>query len=161
VGEVTDYMPVGAARHNGYHRIIRRVSVVRGSLSFRMECQPAFNFAREPHRTEISSSGVCFPSSNLHLRLATQIPHQPFRNGVGEEFTLNEGETTVFVLREVSEDSGCGLAIDVAEEMDLFRKTVFYWRDWLSRSTYTGRWREMVERSALAMKLLTYEPTGA
>ena len=45
--------------------------------------------------------------------------------------------------------------------MELFRKTVHYWRDWLSRSTYTGRWREMVERSALAMKLLTFEPSGA
>ena len=45
--------------------------------------------------------------------------------------------------------------------MELFRKTVLYWREWLSHSTYTGRWREMVERSALVMKLLTFEPTGA
>ena len=63
VGEVTDYMPVGAAReHDDFHRLIRRVSVVRGSLNFRVECQPAFNFAREPHRTEIVSGGVCFRS---------------------------------------------------------------------------------------------------
>ena len=40
-------------------------------------------------------------------------------------------------------------------------QTVDYWRHWLSRCTYTGRWREMVHRSALVLKLLTYEPTGA
>ena len=74
---------------------------------------------------------------------------------------MNEGETAVFVLRQISEGFGCGLAINEREEMELFRKTVHYWRDWLSHSTYTGRWREMVERSALAMKLLTFEPTGA
>ena len=162
VGEVTDYMPVGAARErDGYHGIIRRVSVVRGSLSFRVECQPAFDFVREPHRMDILAGGVCFRTPDLQLGLATRIPLHPYENGVRAEFTLNEGETTVFVLREISEDSGCGLAIHEQEEMALFRHTVHYWRDWLSRSTYTGRWREMVERSALVMKLLTFEPTGA
>ena len=39
--------------------------------------------------------------------------------------------------------------------------TAAYWKDWLGRSTYTGRWREMVTRSAMTLKLLTYEPTGA
>jgi GH15 family glucan-1,4-alpha-glucosidase len=43
----------------------------------------------------------------------------------------------------------------------LFEETVSYWRRWLGRSRYTGRWREMVHRSALTLKLLTYEPTGA
>jgi GH15 family glucan-1,4-alpha-glucosidase len=162
VGEVTDYMPVGAARdRNGYHRIIRRVSVVRGSLKFQVECQPAFNFARDPHCTDISASGVCFRTPNLQLGLATQVPLDAFENGIRAEFTLKEGEATVFVLRETTQDDGCGLVTDEREEMDLFRNTVHYWRDWLSRSTYTGRWREMVERSALAMKLLSFEPTGA
>ena len=39
--------------------------------------------------------------------------------------------------------------------------TTAFWRDWLSKSTYTGRWREMVSRSAMTLKLLTYNPTGA
>jgi len=43
----------------------------------------------------------------------------------------------------------------VGEAEDLFRDTVAYWRRWLSKSTYTGRWREMVHRSALTLKLLT------
>lgn len=49
----------------------------------------------------------------------------------------------------------------VAEAEELFEATVRYWRRWLSRSRYRGRWREMVHRSALTLKLLTYAPTGA
>ncbi len=44
---------------------------------------------------------------------------------------------------------------------DLFDRTVAFWRGWIAQSTYRGRWREMVERSALTLKLLTHEPSGA
>src|SRR5204863_6859037 len=93
VGEVTDYMPVGDARErDDFHRLIRRVRAVLGSLTFRMECQPAFNFARDPHGTDIVSDGACFRSKNLHFGFAAKIPLQPFEDGVRAEFTLKEGE---------------------------------------------------------------------
>ncbi len=162
VGEVTDYMPVGAGRdRNGYHAIIRRVSVVRGSLNFRVDCQPAFNYARERHDTDLTHGGACFRSSDLQLGLATKLPLQRYENGVWADFTLKEGEATVLVLRKIPEDAGCGLCIDEHEEANMFQMTVDYWRCWLSQSNYSGRWREMMERSALALKLLTFEPTGA
>jgi GH15 family glucan-1,4-alpha-glucosidase len=162
VGEVTDYMPVGAGRdQHGYHEIIRRVSVVRGSLNFRVDCQPAFNYARDRHHTDLTDAGACFRASELQLGLATKLPLQLYENGVRAEFTLKEGEATVFVLREIPKSAGCGLCIDEHEEANMFKMTVEYWRRWLSQSNYTGRWREMVERSALALKLLTFEPTGA
>jgi GH15 family glucan-1,4-alpha-glucosidase len=47
------------------------------------------------------------------------------------------------------------------EAQQLFEATVDYWRRWLSQCVYKGKWRETVERSALVLKLLTYEPTGA
>lgn len=162
VAELTDYMPVGAARScNGQHQIIRRVSVVRGHLRFRMKCQPAFNYARDPHTTEVTAAGVCFHTQGLSLGLATKVRLEQRDNGVGAEFVLGEGQTVVFVLREIPKDAGCGLALDEQEELELFAKTVDYWRDWLSSCSYKGRWREMVERSALALKLLTFEPSGA
>ena len=74
VGEVTDYMPVGAAPgQHGYHQIIRRVSVVRGSLNFRLECRPAFNYARQPHQTDLTDTGACFRTPELHLALTTKL----------------------------------------------------------------------------------------
>src|SRR5262249_16618763 len=44
---------------------------------------------------------------------------------------------------------------------ELFEETIRFWRTWLSKCTYKGRWREIVHRSALALKLLTFDPTGA
>jgi len=154
VGEVTDYMPVGAAREDdGYHRLIRRVSVVRGSLTFRVECQPAFNYALDPHRTDIVPGGACFRTPDLQLGLATQVPLDPYENGIRAEFTLNEGRRPYSSCAKFLRIPDAVWPSMRARKMNLFRHTVHYWRNWLSRSTYTGRWREMVERSALAMKL--------
>jgi pentatricopeptide repeat protein len=162
VGEVTDYMPMGAPEDgDGYHRLIRRVKVVRGTMTFRVECSPAFDYARDPHETETTTGGACFRSSKLSLGLATSVPLRKHGDGAVAEFTLRGAKTATFVLREVEPGGGCGASVSEAEEDELFRHTVDYWRRWLSKSTYTGRWREMVQRSALALKLLTYAPTGA
>ena len=162
VGEVTDYMPVGAARGtNEHHQIVRRVTVVRGSMKFQLDCQPAFNYARDKHETEVNEAGACFRSSNLSLGLASRIPLKRNAHGVSAEFTLNEGQTAVFVLRDIQQGAGCGVILDEDKELELFKNTIAYWRSWLSQCTYKGRWREIVERSALALKLLTFEPSGA
>ena len=162
VGEVVDYMPVGTnASGHGYHQVIRRARVVRGEMSFRMECFPAFDYAREEHETEIDAGGACFHSSQLGLGLSTRIALELEGKGAVAEFTLREEQTAVFVLQEVEAGAGCGASPSEQEEEERFGQTVEYWRRWLSKCTYTGRWREMLHRSALALKLLTYQPTGA
>jgi len=65
------------------------------------------------------------------------------------------------VLQETDSDGGCSLPLRHHEAIQLFDDTVAYWRRWIGKCTYQGRWRETVERSALTLKLLTYEPTGA
>jgi pentatricopeptide repeat protein len=162
VGEVTDYMPIGIQEDGqGHHQLVRRVTVVRGEMPFRMECDPAFDYARQKHEVEISDDGACFSSPQLSLGLATRVPLQRQGDGVTAEFTLEEGESAVFVLRKVEPQSGCGASFSEREEETLFKETVDYWRRWLSKCTYAGRWREMVHRSALTLKLLTFAPTGA
>ncbi len=161
VGEVTDYMPVGARKKNSGHRLVRRVTVVRGSMKFRMECRPAFNYARDPHELSILPEGACFQSPSLSLGLATHLPLQKDGNAAVAEFTLNEGQRVTLVLRDLEAGAGCGLVLSETESVVLFKRTVNYWRHWISQSTYRGRWREVVNRSSLVLKLLTYEPTGA
>jgi GH15 family glucan-1,4-alpha-glucosidase len=162
VGEVIDYMPVGVPENgHGYHRLVRRVRVVRGELSFRVECSPAFDYARGEHETEVTGEGACFHAPGLSLGLATRIPLEENAGSAVAEFSLDEGEAEVFVLREIEAGGGCGLSLSEKEEDRLFKQTVEYWRRWLSKCTYAGRWREVVQRSALALKLLTFEPTGA
>ena len=161
--ELTDFMPVGqAVGDDGRRRqIIRRITAIRGSLTFRMVCRPAFNYARDPHQTTITDGGATFVSPSLTLGLASTVPLEDHGGEVVSEFTLSQGDSAVFVLRHVSPELGCGYAISPDEAEDLFRSTVAYWRGWIGKCRYTGRWREVVHRSALALKLLTYEPTGA
>ncbi|MBA3704066.1 MAG: glycoside hydrolase family 15 protein, partial [Rubrobacteraceae bacterium] len=162
VGEITDYMPIGASESGQErHRIIRRVEVVRGTMTFRMECIPAFDYAREEHETRIVPGGAAFDTPELSLGLASFYPLQQWGNGALTEFTLQEEQSTVFVLREIEAGEGCGVYFSRGDEEEIFMQTVEYWRRWLSKCTYTGRWREMVRRSALTLKLLTFEPTGA
>ncbi len=161
--ELTDFMPVSQPPGDKprRHQLIRRLTVQRGTVTFRIECRPAFNYARDKHETHFIDGGARFHSPDLDLGLATRTPLQLEGNGAVAEFTLGEGETTVFVLRELESNIGCGDCLSVEDAETCFRDTVQYWRDWLSQCRYTGRWRETVYRSALALKLLTFEPTGA
>ena len=162
VGEVIDYMPVDDPEDGHWrHQLIRRVRVVRGEVTFRMECSPAFDYAREEHETNLVAGGACFRSSRLSLGLATHVPLEQRGSGVVAEFTLREEQRAVFELQEIEAGYGFDVSLWEQEEEMLFERTVEYWRRWLLKCAYKGRWREMVYRSALALKLLTYEPTGA
>ena len=160
VGEVIDFMPVGAERP--FDGIIRQVKVMRGTMKFRMECRPAFNYARDAHSTEIVEGGVSFHSKDLSLALNAKIPLAPLFDGVASEFTLEEGQNTAFVLRGfVPDGKDANMALGEPDCDRLFTETIDFWRRWIAKCTYRGRWREMVHRSALVLKLLSYEPTGA
>jgi GH15 family glucan-1,4-alpha-glucosidase len=153
VGELHDFMPIG-----GEQRLIRRVGCVRGSMRFRLECEPRFNYGRDRHATAISPTGACFRSPALVLALGTSVLLRQTVAGVIAEFELSAGENATFVLEE--RDDAPERLCD-ADAQRLLAETVAYWQEWISQSLYTGRWREIVDRSALALKLLTYAPTGA
>jgi GH15 family glucan-1,4-alpha-glucosidase len=162
VAEVIDFMPVGIhqARHE-HSKLLRRVSVVRGSMPFRMECFPAFNYARDDHEVILNESGAALLSPGLSLQFSTTVPLQKIGEGLISEFTLQEDQTATFAIGEISANRHDYHPFTERESDELFQDTVAFWRRWIAKSTYQGRWREMVERSALLLKLLTYEPTGA
>lgn len=162
VGEIVDFMPVGLGeQQRGYHWLVRQVRGIRSSMKFHLECYPAFNYARDSHQTMITDSGAFFQSPTLSLGLITDIPLNKNERGVYTEFTLDADRSAVFVLRHLESEFDCGPSCHQQEAQQLFEATVDYWRRWLSQCVYKGKWRETVERSALVLKLLTYEPTGA
>lgn len=162
VAEIQDFMPVGLPPESPWqHQLIRRVRVTQGRMEFRIRCLPAFNYARTSHQTVITTRGAGFHTPELSLGLATDIPLTMDDGGVCSAFKLEEGRTAVFMLSPIGSRDDCGPFPSSVEADELFDQTVTYWRRWLSRCTYTGRWREMVYRSALCLKLLTFEPTGA
>jgi GH15 family glucan-1,4-alpha-glucosidase len=158
--ELIDFMAVDENRDER-RRLIRRVTALRGRVEIRMECRPGFNFARDPHQTAIVPTGAEFHTETLHVGLATTTPLQVDGNGVVAEFALSPGDSAVFVLHELVAGESCGQHLSEGGAEAAFRETVTFWRAWISQCTYRGRWREIVNRSALALKLLTYEPTGA
>ena len=163
VVEVIDYMPVGLRPGEpGYRQLVRRVEAVRGTVPVRVECFPAFNYARDAHTVEATKEGAVFRSAQMSLELTSRVPLKvdASRGGVEASLSLRTGERVTFVLRPL-DDKNFGPRLDTPAEEATFRATLDYWHRWLSHCTYRGRWREAVHRSALTLKLLTYEPTGA
>jgi GH15 family glucan-1,4-alpha-glucosidase len=162
VGEVTDYMPTSGRRDaHAHHRLVRRVKGIRGTARFRMECFPAFNYARDGHTTYMSEPGAVFSSTGLKLGLRSTIPLLETDTGVTAEFELEEGDSVEFILAELRCECLDPLCVSDEDPDELLSNTVDYWHDWIGKCTYTGRWREQVRRAALALKLLTFAPTGA
>jgi GH15 family glucan-1,4-alpha-glucosidase len=74
---------------------------------------------------------------------------------------MEQGDTIIFTLSQIDAGDDPPRPLAPQEEDKLAQHTIHFWREWLSQCTYEGRWREIVYRSALVMKLLTYKPTGA
>lgn len=161
VGEVQDFMPVvDDPVEERRHRLIRRVLCVRGSVPFRTRVAPRFGYGAQPHTVRLTGDIAVFDSPGLSLALSATVPLEADETDVRADFKLNEGDSAVFALDRVGGDVAPGRC-ECGEAERQFTATVAYWRRWLSSSRYRGRWREMVHRSALTLKLLTYEPTGA
>lgn len=164
VGEVIDFMPVQNDREmpseSVMHEIVRIARAVRGGVRFRLECAPAFNYARTPHTAQLVEGGVLFQADADRMVLLGPGPWEIQEGKAIAQFTLQPGETAEFALRYVvqSDDPGMTAPIDGAR---LMKEALAFWRKWLSNCKYEGRWRETVLRSALTLKLLTHLPTGA
>jgi len=163
VAEVSDFMPVEDAGQA--HNLVRRAKTVRGELRFRMRCDPRFDYARSSHTAELrSDTEVLFVgpagAEELALRLRSSVPMRLDQGAATAEFTLGADESAWFVLEVVLPQQSSPSA-QPDYESDAFKRTVNFWRRWVARSTYGGRWREMVNRSALTLKLLTSRAHGS
>ena len=129
-------------------------------MPFRARVAPRFGYGMEPHVLTGVEAGVVFTASSLAIALTATVPVEHDDRDVTAEFKLAEGESAVFAMDEVG--SGAEpIACSGEKAQELLAATVGFWRSWLSTSRYRGRWREVVHRSALTLKLLTYAPTGA
>jgi GH15 family glucan-1,4-alpha-glucosidase len=162
VGEIQDFMPIDrdAGAASDHHRLIRRVMCVRGTMTFRAEIAPRFGYGAEPHDASRVDGGVHFESASLGIALTSSVPLDCDGIDASAQFTLNEGDKAVFALDRLN-GGPAPLSCEPETAEKQFNETVAYWRKWISQSSYRGRWREMVHRSALTLKLLTYAPTGA
>ena len=159
--EITDFMPMDDAAGRDRCRLFRHVQAVRGSVSLRLECQPAFNYGRDSHQIRLSRQGAVFASPSLSLALSTSLLLDRVGNGLVADFTLAEGEARSFLLQIPTPGGQAVPPMANGEAEAALTDTLSYWQKWISKSNYRGRWREMVNRSALTLELMVYEPTGA
>src|SRR5215218_1988435 len=162
VGEVLDFMPVeDPHRATDRHRLVRVVRCVRGQIRFELECAPRFDYGRQAHELEFTEHGAVFHTPTMALTLHGGGARALQRDGddVRGELTLRAGQAGGVMLESAAD--GPPRTMTPEELLGLFTSTARFWRGWLAGSTYRGRWREMVARSAIALKLMTYAPTGA
>ncbi|MCU1547453.1 MAG: glucoamylase, partial [Arthrobacter sp.] len=168
VGELVDFMPTTGKSPSGGHRLVRMLKCVRGRISFGIEVAPRFDYGRQTHHLSVSDDGAVFDAGETRLalsRICEEGDEQPSRHDATAEgdlhlsLSLEEGQ-----MRGVVLETGPDVAPRMMRPADAQRladATAHFWQNWLSQSTYAGRWREVLERSAITLKLLTYAPTGA
>ncbi|EJU03813.1 Six-hairpin glycosidase [Dacryopinax primogenitus] len=220
VAEVVDWLPrpVDGSPARLFW-MCRKVTAIRGTVPIRVECAPAFNYARDAHTAEVvhddnvisdTQDKVVFFSQSMKMDLRYVVDASEscgavpsvsfdlvtFKEHLGPaavcDIKLEDGQSITFIFRilpssvgeqnttpGVSPSTATRVArtnfissaskprvtddpLLTAEFTDrLLMETTKFWQTWIGKSTYRGSWREAVQRSALALKMLIYEPTGA
>ncbi|MET9470199.1 glycoside hydrolase family 15 protein [Streptomyces sp. NPDC006544] len=163
VGEVVDFMPV-PEEHTATdrHQVVRYVRVVRGTVRFTLECRPRFDYGRAPHELVMDGSTARFegPGVTADLQAMDAVALEPDGQDVRAAFTLDAGEHTAVLLTVRDAGSEAPPDLETGDEVRQFADVHRFWHGWTGRCRYRGRWQQMVNRSAITLKLLTYAPTG-
>jgi GH15 family glucan-1,4-alpha-glucosidase len=161
VAEISDFMDV--AEPNGSTVLVRRAKTVHGRIQFRMACAPRFDYGRAGHRVERRSDRELLftpEGDGPAFILRSDVPVAIENGDATASFWLEHNESAAFVLAAAqSSQQPAWMAPDYVSSS--FKRTNDYWRQWIGRSTYRGRWRESVNRSALTLKLLTSAKHGS
>jgi GH15 family glucan-1,4-alpha-glucosidase len=143
------------------HMLVRTVQCVHGTIEVEAICEPAFNYAMEGATWKlVDQDGLTadVTGAGETLRLLGDIPIEIDGNVARGRRTLQTGERAFLCLSWREELSGPS---DVADAVRRVDETVNLWRRWLERGTFADHpWRWTLQRSALVLKGLTYEPTG-
>lgn len=161
VAEISDFMPITSLGHA--HAIVRRAKAIRADIRFRMICEPRFDYGRASHRIQKKKREIIFISQGADktvLRLRSEVPLRMVNGAAIAEFTLRAGQSAAFILED-AQQGGESPSAGPAYVSESFKQTMNFWQRWIQRSHYRGRWREMVNRSALTLKLLTSARYGS
>ena len=148
------------ADDDAHHMLVRTVLCMEGSVDMELLCQPDFDYGRtpaewslqDPHTADASGAGVT-------VRLRSSIPLGAEAEAAQARHTLQKGEQAFCSLSWAEELAS---PEDIDEANARMSETVNYWRSWISKARMPDhRFREAIQRSALAIKGLTYMPTGA
>ena len=162
VSEVVDCMPI--SDNHRHESIVRRAQSVRGENSFSLCCAPRFNYGRSDHQVEKREDSVIFISKGPDqqaFRLVIDVPYEIRDGAIFAEFKLQAGESKIFVFEEINYEIKYSSLDRHNLSQETIEETEVFWKNWVRGSAYKGRWREMVDRSALMLKLMTSARYGS
>jgi len=161
VAEVVDFMPVTGRATDSPHVLMRLVRVVSGRVRLAVQCAPRFDYAQAEHKLMCEGNAAVFHSANRTLRLDSDVDLEADGDDVSVTLDLAAGATAWFALVGGVEGDPAPRRVSADETDGRYRSTMDFWHHWVASGSYRGRWREMVTRSAITLKLLTYNPSGA
>ena len=165
---LTDCMPVepAATPHRRgedartTHDLLRLLEGVSGPVDVEIACRPTFRFAAGETDLLIEGTTCVASLGRDRLRLDSPWPWRLEAGGIAVARGQVDAGQRLWLAVTYSEGDPAD-ARGPADLEEALARTVSYWREWSGQSTYSGRYAAAVRRSALALKLLTYEPTGA
>ncbi|MER7770863.1 glycoside hydrolase family 15 protein [Kitasatospora sp. NPDC096140] len=162
VGEVVDWMPPDRTqRPTDRHTLVRLVRAVRGRVRFTLECRPRFDYGRAAHELRLGPEGASFRAPGIAAHLQSTFPLVRDGDDVRGEVVLDAGGSAGAQLTVCGPDGEAPAPLDLGALHEQMWEVGEFWQNWVRTSHYRGRWPDMVNRSAITLKLLTYSPTGA
>src|SRR5580692_2174787 len=143
------------------HLLVRVALCLEGEVEVELTCEPVFDYGRTPAQWTVTEDCCQADASGagLTIRLHTDMALGVEGDWVRARHTLKQGEQIYCALSWAAHLEG---PADVDDANARLATTGRYWREWLGRARMPDhRWREPIQRSALAIKGLTYMPTGA
>jgi GH15 family glucan-1,4-alpha-glucosidase len=161
IGEIMDFMPVQEL-HRG-NELIRRVTTIKGNITYRLTCAPRFNYGASDHKTKKNSPHeIVFSCKDIDMQiiLKSNLDMHINKKDCVLDFTLGAGESADFMLLHQGKflPEKKNLQEYVSQSLT---STINYWKNWSELSTYSGRWMDIVNRSALVLKMLTSAKYGS
>lgn len=151
---VVDFMPMREKSTD----VVRIVEGREGAVPMRSELIIRFDYGSIVPWVRRTDRGIFAIAGPDSLYLQADLPVHGEGLSTVSNFVIHSGERRAFVLRWVhSADREPRHPLDTDEAL---AETEKYWRDWSSRATYRGQWRDDVVRSLITLKALTYAPTG-
>ena len=153
VFRVIDFMPTSRRCD-----VVRIIEGVEGEVPLEMLLDVRFGYGAHTPFIEKTGDGVSFLSGPNALILRTPMALEQSSKRVSAYFHVKKGDRIPMQLTWFVSHEEPPAAVDVEQSLST---TEQYWREWVGRCTYQGRWRDAVVRSLVTLKAMTYSPTGA
>ena len=157
----TDFMPCSNSRDawSAPPEIHRVLNCVEGKVRFRLDLDPRFEYGVIRPDVGVDGRNASFKSPRDEMVLASTVRLKPPRTGhLSTDFQMSRGDREIFVL---SYGEAEPREVEEYNTIEQLQQTEIFWRTWVRKLRYEGRWRREVIRSALTLKMLVYAPTGA